>query len=134
MSADEKEFLGVKRAKIWTYFILMVVLLGLVIVANFAWVNPDVARRGVHAFLGMPAWSFPLITAAVGALIFWLGLKVETDWPEALGAMLISGSVATGELMIGWQRFAIGGLRVLPYVIPFVVFVVLLGVGIAKSK
>jgi hypothetical protein len=68
----------------------------------------------------------------VGAILFWLGLKVETDWPEALGALLISGSVAWFEFIVGWKHFEFG-LVVVPYIIPLVVFVLLLMYGMKKS-
>ena len=75
---------------------------------------------------------FATIGFALGALIYWLGLKVETDWPEAIGAFLISGSVAALELILGWRHFELG-LVVVPYIIPLVVFVGLLMYGMKKS-
>jgi hypothetical protein len=92
------------------------------------------AKNGVKTFLGMPAWAFPVVTGVVGVLVYWLGLKIETDWPEAIGAFLIAGSVCTAEIMIGWQKFALGGMAVVPYIIPFVVFLVLLMIGMTRSK
>ena len=68
----------------------------------------------------------------VGAGVFWLGLKVETDWPEFVGAGLIAGSVTAFEFVIGWKRVAMG-LFVLPYVIPIAVFVILTMIGMKKS-
>jgi hypothetical protein len=55
----------------------------------------------------------------VGIGIFWVGLKFEADWPEALGAALIAGTVTTFEIMEGWDKFAVGGMVVIPYLIPF---------------
>ena len=130
----EREFMGGKRAKMWTYLILFGVLIVGILVANFAISNPELAKNGVDSFLGMPGWAFPLITAVVGIGIFWLGLKVETDWPEAMGALLIAGSVAAGEIMVGWDKFAIGGMVALPFIFPIVVFVVLLGIGMVRSR
>lgn len=130
----EREFLGSTRSKVWTYLILFGVLVVGVLVANFVFSNPELAKNGVDKFLGLPGWAFPAITTTVGAVVFWLGLKVETDWPEALGATMIAGSVAAGEIMIGWNKFQLGGLVVLPYLLPVVVFVVLLGVGMVRSK
>lgn len=130
----EREYMGGSKAKLWTYLILFGVLMVGVVVANFALSNPEMAQNGVDKFLGMPSWAFPLIATAVGSLVYWLGLKVETDWPEALGATMIAGSIAAGEVMIGWNKFMLGGLGVLPYVFPAVVFLVLLGYGMVKSK
>jgi hypothetical protein len=130
----ERQFMGGSRAKMWTYLILFGVLIVGILVANFALSNPDLAKNGVDTFLGMPGWAFPLVTAVIGIGIFWLGLKVETDWPEALGALLIAGSLAAGQIMIGWDKFAIGGMVALPFIFPIIVFVVLLGFGMARSR
>jgi hypothetical protein len=62
-----------------------------------------------------------------------LGLKIETDWPEAIGAFLISGSVAAFELIVGWKKFDFGGVMVIPYLIPLFVFVLLLMYAMRKS-
>ena len=74
--------------------------------------------------------KFELIVALT--IIFWLGLKVETDWPEALGAFMIAGSVAAFEFIAGWSKFELG-LIVVPYLIPIAVFVLLLMYGMRKS-
>jgi hypothetical protein len=129
-----KEFMGGGRAKMWTYMIGAITLLVLAIVANFAIKNPETMKHGVQSFLGLPRWAFPLIMGGAGAVIYWVGLKIETDWPEAVGAFLIAGAVVAAELLFGWNKFALGGLSVIPYVIPFGVFVVLLIVGMVKSK
>ena len=94
----EREFLGRKKAKLWTYLIFGTVLALGILLANFAVVNPALARRGVDYVLGLPAGAFPVIAGVVGALIYVLGLKIETDWPEALGALLIAGAVASGRV------------------------------------
>ncbi len=130
----EREFMGRKKAKLWTYLIFGTVLALGILLANFAVVNPALARRGVDYVLGLPAGAFPVIAGVVGALIYVLGLKIETDWPEALGALLIAGAVAWGEFLIGWDRFVVGGLAVTPYVIPLLTFLVLLMVGMLKSR
>ena len=130
----EREFMGRKKAKLWTYLIFGTVLVLGILLANFAVVNPALARRGVDYFLGLPAGAFPVITGFVGALIYVLGLKIETDWPEALGALLIAGAVAWAEFLIGWDRFVVGGLAVTPYVIPLLTFLILLMVGMLKSR
>lgn len=129
---DRREFMGGHKDKVWTYLILMVVLLGVVIAVNFAIKDPEVMHNGIHSFFGLPSWALATIAFALGALIFWLGLKVETDWPEALGAFLISGSIAAFELIIGWSHFELG-LIVVPYIIPILVFVVLLAYGMRNS-
>jgi hypothetical protein len=130
----ENEYMGGRKAKLWTYIILLGVLIAGVLVVNFAWKNPELAETGIDSFLGLPSWVFPIITAVVGILVFWLGLKIESDWPEALGALLIAGSVAAGEIMIGWNTFALGGLVVVPYVIPILTFLILLAIGMNKSR
>lgn len=128
----EREFLGKGRGRIWTYLILMVVLIAIVVVINLVWKDPDTAREGVKSFLGLPSWALATIVFLVGAIVFWLGLKMETDWPEAAGAFLISASVAAMELIVGWERFELG-LVVLPYLIPIAIFVLLLAYGMKKS-
>lgn len=130
----ERQFMGRKKAKFWTYLIFGTVLVLGVLLANFALVEPDLTRRSVDYFLGLPSWTFPVIAGVLGALIFMLGLRIETDWPEALGALLIAGSVAWGEFLIGWDRFVVSGLAVTPYVIPLLTFLVLLMVGMVKSR
>jgi hypothetical protein len=130
----EREFMGRKKAKLWTYLIFGTLLVLGVLLANFALVNPDLARRSLDYFLGLPAWAFPAIAGVVGVLIYVLGLRIETDWPEALGALLVAGAVAWGEFLIGWDRFVVGGLAVTPYAIPLLTFLVLLMVGMLKSR
>ena len=128
----EPEDLRVHKGKIWTYLILMGLLIVIVVVINAVWKEPSLAQSGVKTFFGLPSWALTSVVMAVGALIFWLGLKVEADWPEALGAFLIGGAVTSFEYIIGWHHFELG-LVVVPYLIPIVVFVVLLGVGIKYS-
>ena len=130
----EREFMGRKKAKLWTYLIFGTLLVLGVLLANFALVNPDLTRRSVGYFLGLPSWAFPVIAGVLGVLIFVLGLRIETDWPEALGALLIAGSVAWGEFLIGWDRFVVAELAVTPYLIPLLTFLGLLMVGIVKSR
>lgn len=124
--------MGGQRSKMWTYLILMAVLIGIVIVVNVVWKNPSAAKHGVSSFLGLPAWALATVTFLIGAVVFWVGLKIETDWPEAIGAFLIAGSVAAFELIAGWSKFELG-LVVVPYIIPIVVFVLLLMYGMKKS-
>lgn len=129
----EREFMGKGRSKIWTYLILMVLLVAIVIVINLVWINPGAASAGVKSFFGLPSWALATITFLAGAIIFWLGLKMETDWPEAIGAFLISGSVAWFELIVGWNRLAVGGVVVIPYILPIAMFAALLMYGMKKS-
>lgn len=126
--------MGGSRAKMWTYLIFAVVLVLGIIIANFALSNPELARNGMDAFLGLPPWAFPLVAALVGLLVFWVGLRLETDWPEGVGALLVSGAIAWGEIMLGWEKFQLGGMVVVPYVIPLVAFLLLMGYSIARSK
>ncbi len=134
MSQRDDSFLGTKKAKLQSYIILGILLVIGIVVADWALKHKDVAEHGVHKFLGLPGWAFPLVAAAAGALIFWGGLKTEADWPEVLGAFLVSGAIVWGEHMIGWKKFAVGGVGLIPYVIPIGTFLILLAVGQAKSK
>lgn len=129
----ERQFMGGSRSKMWTYLILMVLLITIVVVINLVWSNPTAAKSGFKTFLGLPSWALATVTFVVGALVFWVGLKIETDWPEAIGAFLISASVVAFMMMAGWAKFAVGGLFVLPYLIPLAVFVLLLMYGMKKS-
>jgi len=130
----ENEYMGGKKSKVWTYIILLGVLVLGVVLLNFVWKSPELAKTGIDKFLGLPGWVFPLVVGVIGLFIFWLGLKIESDWPEALGALLVAGAVAAGEIMVGWDHFALGGLAVVPYVIPIVVFLILLAIGMNKSR
>jgi len=129
----EREFMGKGRSKIWTYLILMILLVVIVVVINLVWQNPEGARTGVKSFFGLPGYLLALITFLIGGVVFWGGLKIETDWPEAIGAFLMSASVAWGEVIVGWDKFDIGGLVVLPYLIPIAMFGLLLMYGMKKS-
>jgi len=128
----EREFMGKGRSKVWTYLILMMVLVGLVILINVVWKNPDAAAQGFKSFFGLPSWALATVMFVVGAVVFWAGLKIETDWPEAIGAFLVAGSVAWFELIAGWSKFELG-LVVVPYLIPLAVFSLLLMYGMKKS-
>lgn len=127
-----RDFAGVNKSKMWTYLILMVLLVVIVVVINLVWKNPTRAEEGVKSFFGLPGWALATITFLVGAIVFWLGLKVETDWPEAFGAFLISGSIAAFEFIVGWHHFEFG-IVVVPYLIPILTFVLLLMYGMKKS-
>ena len=128
----ERGFMGKSRSKVWTYLILMMVLVTLVIVVNVVWKNPTAASDGLKSFFGLPAWALATVMFLAGAIIFWAGLKIETDWPEAIGAFLIAGSIAWFELIAGWSKFELG-LIVVPYLIPLAVFGLLLMYGMKKS-
>lgn len=131
--SEEREFMGGRKSKMWTYLILMLLLVIGALVFNLVFNDPTMAKNGIRTFLGLPGWALAAVTFVVGALVFWLGLKVETDWPEAIGAFMIAASVAAFEVIIGWKRFDVGGVFVLPYILPIAVFVVLLMVGMKKS-
>lgn len=130
----EHEYMGGSKARVWTYVILAGLLLVGLLVANFAWSNPDDAKAAFDGFLGLPGWGKIGILFVGGVAVFWMGLKIEADWPEALGAMMISGAVMSVEVMVGLDTFKIGGIGFMPFFIPLFVFVVLFGVGMLKSK
>jgi hypothetical protein len=124
--------MGGQKSRMWTYLILMALLITIAIVINVVWKNPTAAKHGVSSFLGLPAWALATVTFVIGAVVFWVGLKIETDWPEAIGAFLIAASVAAFEMIAGWSKFELG-LIVVPYLIPLFVFVLLLMYGMKKS-
>lgn len=128
----EREFMGKGRSRVWTYLILMMLLVGLVILVNVVWKNPTAASEGFKSFFGLPSWALATVMFVVGGIVFWAGLKIETDWPEAIGAFLIAGSIAWFELIVGWTKFELG-LVVVPYIIPLAVFGLLLMYGMKKS-
>lgn len=128
----ERQFMGKGRSKIWTYLILMVLLVAIVLVINLVWINPEAASHGFKSFLGLPSWALATVTFLIGAVVFWLGLKMETDWPEMLGAFLISASIVAFELIAGWSKFSFG-IFVIPYLIPLAVFALLMMYGMKKS-
>ena len=130
---QEREFMGGGKSKMWTYLILMFVLVGIILVVNLVWKNPEGAREGVKHFLGLPSWALATVVFLLGAIIFWIGLKIETDWPEAIGAFLISASVAAFEIIVGWATFEFGGIVVIPYLLPLIVFVLLLMYALRRS-
>ncbi|MCX5744394.1 MAG: hypothetical protein NT062_18040 [Proteobacteria bacterium] len=128
----ERSFMGSSKSKMWTYLILMVLLVVIVVVINLVWKDPTRATQGMKTFIGLPGWALATVIFIVGAIVFWFGLKVETDWPEALGAFLISGSIAAFEFIVGWSHFELG-LVVVPYLIPLATFALLLMYGMKKS-
>lgn len=122
------------RAKRWTYLIGLVFLFVVFIVLNFVIGDYESAKSGVGKFLSLPGWVYPIILAGLGLLIFWFGTKIEADWPEVVGAGMISIAVAVAEIMIGWQKFAIGGMTILPILIPIGVFLIFLVIGMLKTR
>jgi hypothetical protein len=130
----EHDFLGAHRDKMWTYLILAVLLIIIVIVINVVWKNPDTAGAAAKHFIGLPGWALATVMFAIGGLVFWAGLKVEPDWPEAIGAFLMAGAIVWFELIVGWSHFDIGGIFVIPYLIPIAVFLLLLMYGIRNSR
>lgn len=128
----EREFMGGQKSKMWTYLILMVLLVAIALLINVVWKDPTAASNGFKQFLGLPSWALATVALLVGLLVYWLGLKIETDWPEAIGAFLISGSVAAFELIIGWNKLSFG-LVVIPYLIPLLVFAFLLMYAMRRS-
>jgi hypothetical protein len=124
--------MGKSRSKVWTYLILMMLLVAIVVVVNVVWKNPTAASEGMKSFFGLPSWALATVVFLVGAIVFWAGLKIETDWPEAIGAFLIAAAIAWFQLIIGWNKFELG-LVVVPYLIPMAVFGVLLMYGMKKS-
>lgn len=115
-----------QKGKVWTYLIMAMVLVAVVVVVNLVWNNPKGAEEGIKHFMGLPGWALAAITGAVGILIFWGGLHVEPEWPEAFGAILVGGALAAFEIIIGWNRFDLGGIVVIPYLLPLVVVVVMM--------
>lgn len=122
------------KGRIWTYLILATGLVLVAVIVNLVMSNPDLATKGVDVIAGLPAWAFPALTGAIGLLLFYIGLKIETDWPEQVGAVLVAASIAGGEFLLGWQNFELGGLTVVPYAIPVVVCLILMMIANVKSR
>lgn len=122
------------KGRKWTYLIVATMLVLTAIVINFAINNPDLAQKGVDTIAGLPSWAFPAIGTTVGGLLFWVGLKLEADWPEYLGSALVAGSIVGAEVLLGWKNFELGGIVVIPYAIPLLVLMVLLMISNAKTK
>jgi hypothetical protein len=131
--AEEKEFLGTGKGRMWTYLIMLALLIVGALVANLVFSNPTAAKHGVTSFLGLPSWALVAVSFVAGVVVFWLGLKMETDWPEAIGAFMIAGSVAALEIIVGWNHVEVAGLFVVPYLIPVAAFLILLVYGVKKS-
>src|SRR5690242_1356843 len=93
----EKEFLGGSKARVWTYLILAAILLIGLLVANFAWEKPEQAKAAFDGLMGLPGWGWVGIILVLGLVVFLGGLKIEADWPEALGALMVAGAVLSAE-------------------------------------
>ncbi len=122
------------KGRVWTYLIVGCVLVVGALVANFAMKNPELAHKGIDTIAGLPSWAFPAGAAGIGALLYWIGLKIETDWPEYLGAAMIAGSILTGEILLGWSKFELGGVALIPYAIPALALILLLMFANAKTR
>ena len=122
------------KSRVWTYCIVGILLVIGAVVANFAMKNPELAEKGIDTIAGLPSWAFPAGAFAVGGLLFWIGLKIESDWPEYTGAALNAGALLGGEVLLGWQNFELGGIAAIPYAIPALALIVLLMIANAKTK
>lgn len=122
------------KDKMWTYLIFLLVFVGLVVAINVVWKNPESAQHGVKSFLGLPGWVLASVLFLVGALVFWVGLKMEPDWPEGVGAFMIAAAIAWFEIIVGWNKFDFGGLVVIPYLIPVLAFLLLLVYAVRNSR
>jgi uncharacterized integral membrane protein len=133
-SSDETRFLGMRKDKLWTYLIVGILIVVLFIVLNYVIADYGSAKAAALKFLGLPGYLYPIIIGAIGLVVWYLGTKIETDWPEVVGAGLIAVAVGVGEIMIGWRKFAVGGMSIVPILLPVVTFLVFIGLGVARSK
>jgi hypothetical protein len=131
---DEQRFLGMRKDKLWSFLIVGILLVATFVGLNYVIGNYESARSGVHKFLSLPGWVFPIIIGLLGLVIFWFGLKIEADWPEVLGAGLLALATGVGEIMIGWQKFALGGMTIVPIAIPIGVFLLFIVFGMLRSR
>ena len=130
----DNQFLGMRKDKLWTFVIMAVLLVIGFVVINFVVQDYDAAKKGVGKFLSLPGWLYPIIIGGVGLVVFWLGLKIEADWPEVFGAGLIAIAAGVGEVMIGWKKFAVGGMGIVPILIPIGVFFLFIIIGMLRSR
>jgi len=130
----EQRFLGMRKDRLWTFLIVGILLLITFVALNYVIGNYAAAKSGVNTFLSLPAWVFPIVIGGLGLVIFWFGLKVETDWPEILGAGLIAIATGVGEIMIGWKKFAFSDMTIVPIAIPIGVFLIFIVIGMLKSR
>jgi hypothetical protein len=133
MAGRESRFMANIRNKLWSILIVGGTLVLAFVLLRYVVMSPDKAKVGYHTIAGLPGWATPIIMVALGAGIFWMGLKVRSDWPEILGAGLIAGAVGVTEMKIGWHYFAIGS-SFTPILIPAVVFVLLIIFSQMRSR
>lgn len=131
---DEQRFLGMRKDKLWTFVIVGILLVVAFVVLNYTVGNYESAKSGIDKFLSLPGWVFPIIIGLVGLVVFWFGLKIEADWPEVMGSGLIAVATGVGEIMIGWKKFAVGGMTIVPIAIPVGVFLIFIVIGMLKSR
>ncbi len=130
----EQRFLGMRKDKLWTFVIVGILLVGTFVALNYTIGNYESAKSGINKFLSLPGWVFPIIIGLVGLVVFWLGLKIEADWPEVLGAGLIALATGVGEIMIGWKKFAVNDMTIIPIAIPIGVFLIFIVIGMLRSR
>jgi len=133
MSRRESRLMANIRNKLWSILIVGGTLVLAFALLRYVIMSPDKAKAGYSTIVGMPSWLTPIVMILAGAGIFWLGLKVRSDWPEIIGAGLIAGALGVTELMIGWHKFAIGS-SFTPVIIPVAVFVVLILFSQMRSR
>lgn len=133
MPRRESRLMANVRNKLWSILIVGGGLVLAFVLLRYVIMSPDKAKAGYSTIVGMPGWLTPIIMIVIGAGMFWLGLKIRSDWPEMIGAGLIAGAVGVTELMIGWQTFAIGS-SFTPIVIPAVVFIALILFSQMRSR
>lgn len=131
---DEQRFLGMRKDKLWTFLIVGILLVVAFVVLNYTIGNYESAKSGVKSFLSLPGWVFPIVIGLVGLVIFWFGLKIEADWPEVLGSGLIAVATGVGEIMIGWKKFVVQDMTIVPIAIPVGVFFIFIVIGMLKSR
>ncbi len=133
MAGRESRLMANLRNKLWSILIVLGTLVLAFVLLRYAVMSPAKAKAGYSTIVGMPSWLAPIVMTLLGAGIFWLGLKVRSDWPEIIGAGLIAGAVGVTEMLIGWQKFAIGS-SFTPIIIPAIVFVALILFSQTRSR
>jgi len=133
MAGRESRLMANVRNKLWSMVFVGVTLVVGFVLLRYVVMSPDKAKAGYDTFMGLPGWATPIIMVALGAGVFYLGLKVRSDWPEMLGAGLIAGAVGVVEMKIGWEKFEIGSSYT-PIIIPALVFVALIMFSQARSR
>lgn len=131
--ARESRFMANIRSKLWSILIVGGALVGVFILLRYVLMSPSKAAAGYDTIMGLPGWLTPIVMIVAGAVVYWLGLKVRSDWPEVLGAGLIAGGVGVTEMKIGWHKFAIGS-SFTPILIPAAIFIVLIFMAQVRSR